>query len=104
MVELRTKEREMRQDGGNHDEKLGLGRISCAMWFTITNKADIVFVIGPGNPPAVQVWTAKTGQFGYRPAQIPDLLTIDCTHRFQSPVLRLGFHIYGRIQICYCLL
>jgi len=30
MVELRTRKREMKRDGGNHHEKLGLKRISCA--------------------------------------------------------------------------
>jgi len=36
----------------------------------------LVLATGPGNPPAVRVWTAKTGQFGSRPVQQPDLLTL----------------------------
>jgi len=36
MVDLRTR---MRGDGGNHHEKLGLKRISCASQFTITDAA-----------------------------------------------------------------
>ena len=39
MVELRTRKREMRGDGTNHHEKLGLKRISCASQFTILNTA-----------------------------------------------------------------
>jgi len=35
MVELRMRKREMRGDGGNLDEELGLKRISCASQFTI---------------------------------------------------------------------
>ena len=31
---------------------------------------------GPGNPPAVRVWTAKTGRFGSKPGQKPDPLTL----------------------------
>ena len=31
---------------------------------------------GPGNTPAVRVWTAKTGRFGSRPVQKPDPLTL----------------------------
>jgi len=39
MVELRTRKREMRGDGGNHDEELGLKRISCGSQFTIPDTA-----------------------------------------------------------------
>jgi len=39
MVDLRTRKREMRGDGGNHHEKLGLKRISCASQFTIPDMA-----------------------------------------------------------------
>jgi len=39
MVDLRTRPREMRGDGGNHHEKLGLKRISCASQFTIPDTA-----------------------------------------------------------------
>jgi len=39
MVELRTRKREMRGYGGNHDEKLRPKRISCASQFTIPDKA-----------------------------------------------------------------
>jgi len=35
MVELRTRKREMRGGGGNHDEEVGLRRISGASAFTI---------------------------------------------------------------------
>jgi hypothetical protein len=31
--------------------------------------SDLVLGKGPGNLPAVRVWTAKTGQFGFRPVQ-----------------------------------
>ena len=39
MVELRTWKREMRGDGTNHHEKLGLKRISCASQFSIPDMA-----------------------------------------------------------------
>jgi len=39
IVELSTRKREIRGDGGNHHEKLGLKRISCASEFTIPDKA-----------------------------------------------------------------
>jgi len=39
MVELSTRKREIRGDGGNHHEKQGLKRISCASQFTIPDMA-----------------------------------------------------------------
>jgi len=39
MVELSTRKGEIRGDGGNHHEKLGLERISCASQLTIPNMA-----------------------------------------------------------------
>jgi len=39
MVELRTRKRAMRGYGGNHHEKLGLKRFSCASQFTIPDRA-----------------------------------------------------------------
>jgi len=39
MVELSTRKREIRGDGGNHHEKLGLKRISCASRLTIPDTA-----------------------------------------------------------------
>jgi hypothetical protein len=36
----------------------------------------VMLATGPCNPPAVQVWTAKTGRFGYRTDQKPDRQTI----------------------------
>ena len=36
----------------------------------------VVLATGPGNPPAVQVLTAKTGGFGSRPVRKPDQLTL----------------------------
>jgi len=41
MVEWRTRKREMRGYGGNHHEKLGLERISCASQFTIPDRAGM---------------------------------------------------------------
>jgi len=43
MVELRTRKREMRGYRGNHHEKLGLMRISCAGQFTIPHTACASF-------------------------------------------------------------
>jgi hypothetical protein len=39
MVELSTRKREIRGDGGNHHEKLGLEKISCASPLTIPDTA-----------------------------------------------------------------
>jgi len=41
MVDLRTRKREMREDGGNHHEELGLKRISCVSRFTILDRAGM---------------------------------------------------------------
>jgi len=38
--------------------------------------AFLVLGTGLGNPPAVRVWTRKTGLFCSRPIQIPDLLSL----------------------------
>jgi len=39
MVELSTRKREIRGDGGNHHKKLGLERILCASQLTIHDTA-----------------------------------------------------------------
>jgi len=39
MVELSTRKREIRGDGGNHHEELGLKRISCASQLSISGTA-----------------------------------------------------------------
>jgi hypothetical protein len=39
MVELSTRKREIRGDGGNHHEKLGLERILCANQLSISDTA-----------------------------------------------------------------
>ena len=39
IVELSTRQREIRADGGNHYEKLGLERIMCASQLTIHDTA-----------------------------------------------------------------
>ena len=79
----------------------------------------LVLAMGQGNPPSVRVWTAKPGLFSSRPNQNPTHWLLGgqtrtsigeprCfpgfgwMGRFQSPVLHFGFHIYGRLQICYC--
>jgi len=45
-----------------------IGKGPCEWW--------LVLATGPGNPPAVRVWTAKTGRFGSRTVQKPDLQTL----------------------------
>jgi len=42
----------------------------------LNNRVRLVLATGPGIPPAVQVWTTKTGRFGFRPVQKPDPLTL----------------------------
>jgi hypothetical protein len=44
--------------------------------FSGCRRARVVLATGPGNAPAVRVWTAKTGQFGSRFVQQPDPLTL----------------------------
>jgi hypothetical protein len=41
-----------------------------------TGGQRLVLATGPGNPPAVRVWTAKTGRFGSRTVQKPDPQTL----------------------------
>jgi hypothetical protein len=82
------------------------------------NWLGLVLATGPGNPPAVQVWTAKpvrsvpepsknptrrllAGQTRTHTRQPTGFAAFGLTRRFQSPDLHFGFHIYGRIQICY---
>ena len=36
----------------------------------------VVLATGPGNPPAVRVWNAKTDRIGSRPGPKPNLLTL----------------------------
>jgi len=40
------------------------------------HRSELVEATGPGNPPAVQVCTAKTDRFGSRAVQKPDLLNL----------------------------
>jgi len=40
------------------------------------NESELVLATGPGNPPAVWVWTAKTGRFDSGPGQKTDPLTV----------------------------
>jgi hypothetical protein len=42
MVELSTRKRKIRGDGGNHHEKLGLEKISCASQLTIPDMAGTI--------------------------------------------------------------
>ena len=61
----------------------------------------IVLATGTGNPPAVQVWTAKTGRFGSRTVQKPDPQTLGgpnpdpypSTHGFRQVWLDLSVRI-----------
>jgi len=49
MVELSTRNREIRGDGGNHHEKLGLERISCGSQFTIPDMVGTSPNLGGNN-------------------------------------------------------
>ena len=57
----------------------------------------LVLATGPGNLPAVRVWTAKTGRFGSRPVQKPDPLTVGGpnTDGFRCIWLHLSVPISG---------
>jgi hypothetical protein len=50
----------------------------------------IVLATGPGNLPAVQVWSAKTGWFGSRTVQKPDPQTFGGSNPDLYPTTR-GF-------------
>jgi len=56
MVELRTRKREMGGYGGNHHEKLGLNRMSCASQFTILDTA------GTSPDPACNYTNTRSSQ------------------------------------------
>ena len=49
---------------------------------------QLVLATGPGNPPAVWVWTSKTGRFGSRPVQKPNTLTLGGPNPDPSPLAR----------------
>jgi len=83
------------------------------------NTFPVVLAPNQSNQPVVRVWTAITGPFGSRPVPQPDPLTVGGPHPDPYPssfgfcrvwlhpsvpilVLRFRFHVYGRIQICYC--
>jgi len=42
-----------------------------------TFRMPLELATDPDNPPAVQIWTAKTGRFGSRPVQKPNPLILD---------------------------
>jgi len=50
----------------------------------------IVLGTGPGNPPAVRVWTGNTVRFGSRPVQKPDPELLGGPNRYPYPSTR-GF-------------
>jgi hypothetical protein len=55
----------------------------------------VVLAMGPGNAPAVRVWTANTGQFGSRTVQKPDPQTLGRSNPDSNPSTR-GF---GRVGL-----
>jgi len=65
MVELRTRKREMRGEGTNHNETLGMKRISCASQFTIPDTA------GTSPDPACNHTTTRSCQL-YQTCRTPD--------------------------------
>jgi len=65
MVELSTNQREIRGDGGNHHEKLGLKRILCASQFTIPDTAGTSPDLAGNN---TDTWPSKPNQASRTPA------------------------------------
>jgi len=47
----------------------------CRCYLRFSGCTLVVLAMGPGNPPAVRVWTAKTGRFSSTTVQNPDPLT-----------------------------
>jgi hypothetical protein len=64
----------------------------------------LVSATGPGNPPAVRVWTLKTGRVGSRTVQTPDLQTRGGRNPYPYPstrrIRRVGLHPW--VPICGC--
>jgi hypothetical protein len=63
------------------------GCYGSACWHTMVSRlwrscrrSFLVLATGPGNPPAVRVWTTKTGRFKFKPIQTPDPLTVGGPH------------------------
>ena len=54
----------------------------------------LVLATGTGNPPAVQVWTTKTGRFGSRPVQNLDPLTLSAPNTDPYP------STHGFFRVC----
>jgi len=53
---------------------------------TVSNlRSPVVLGMCQGNPPAVWVWTGKTGRFGSRPVQKPDLQPLGGTNLYPKP-------------------
>jgi hypothetical protein len=57
-----------------HDHCRNAGNGCLGVVFCTGDEACLVLATGPGNPPAVQVRTAKTVQFSSKLVQKPDLL------------------------------
>jgi len=58
---------------------------------TIYLHSHLMLAMGPGNLPAVRVWTAKSGRFGSRPIQRPNPLTLGGPNPNTDPSTR-RFH------------
>jgi len=66
MVELSTRKREIRGDGGNHHEKLGLVRILCASQLTIPDRAGTSPDLAGNN---TDTWSSQPNQASSKPNQ-----------------------------------
>jgi len=84
---LRTRKREMRGDGGNHHEKLGLKRISCASQLTIPDTA------GTSPDPACNYTDTRSSQPN-QASRTPDFsypLVSSTSFSSSSPSLSFSF-------------
>jgi len=64
--------------------------VTVACWGCSWSDMVLVLATGPGNTPAVRVWTAKTGRFGAKHGLNPDPLTLGGPHPRPYPSTR-GF-------------
>jgi hypothetical protein len=69
----------------------------------VSDDPHLVLATGPGNPPVVRIWTAKSGGFVSRATQKPDQMTLGrpnpdpypSTRRFRLVWLDLSVPISG---------
>jgi len=70
------KDRQRLRQHQSHLRRRRTADCGCVWTTELSIEPWVVLATGPGNPPAVRVWTAKMGRFGSRTIQKPDLQTL----------------------------